>query len=271
MELIIVIIIMGVMSLGIAGFINLSTQTYLNVTERDELLANARFAVERLTREISSAVPNSVRTNGQCLEFVPIVASTIYTDIAIAPQVSNTLTVIPFIMNAGNIYQCTNACGDLLSVYPINATGRDIYDQNAGKVFAINNYVAPLIPTPPAIQNIPATITLTAAVGFAEDSPTNRVYIFNTPVSYCLRGETLTRYVNYDFTAAQGVPPFNSSNGDGSSSLMAEQLNAANSGFTVLGASLQRNAVVQIQLNFTRDNGDEQIVFDNAIHINNLP
>ena len=39
--------------------------------------------------------------------------------------------------------------------------------------------------------------------------------------------------------------------------------------FTVLPASLQRNAVVQIKLNFIRD--DEQVVFDNAIHISNVP
>lgn len=46
LELIIVIILLGVMAVGITGFITLSTQTYLNVTERDELLASARFAVK---------------------------------------------------------------------------------------------------------------------------------------------------------------------------------------------------------------------------------
>ena len=90
MELIIVIIIMGVMSVGIAGFIKLSTQTYLNVTERDELLANARFAVERLNREVRNALPNSIRTDNNvttnCLEFVPIKTSTVYTQIAVAPE-----------------------------------------------------------------------------------------------------------------------------------------------------------------------------------------
>ncbi len=35
MELIIVIILLGVMAVGIAGFITLTTQTYLNVSERD--------------------------------------------------------------------------------------------------------------------------------------------------------------------------------------------------------------------------------------------
>ena len=82
LELIIVIILLGVMAVGITGFITLSTQTYLNVTERDELLASARFAVERLNREVRNALPNSLRvktnvdTNKQCLEFIPIQAST---------------------------------------------------------------------------------------------------------------------------------------------------------------------------------------------------
>ena len=117
MELIIVMIIMGVMSVGIAGFIKLSTQTYLNVTERDELLANARFAVERLNREVRNALPNSMRTNGKCLEFVPIIASTVYTEIPVVPEpLANIIDVIPFKISDSVEYNC-NDCGDFVMVY----------------------------------------------------------------------------------------------------------------------------------------------------------
>jgi len=258
-ELIIVIIIMGVMAVGIAGFIKLSTQTYLNVTERDELLANARFSVERLNREVRNALPNSMRTTNNattnCLEFVPIITSTVYTQLAVAPDpVANTMAVIPFKTSDNVDYNC-NDCGDLVMVYPLNnADVYQVHSDNVGKAFEIESY--------PATDSSEIELKQTAA--FTEDSPTNRAYIINSPVSYCLNGSTLTRYVGYGFSVAQLLPPLL-----GSNSLMAENVDFTNSSFTVVAASLQRNAVVQIKLNFTRDG--EQVVFDNAIHINNIP
>ncbi len=259
MELIIVIIIMGVMAVGIAGFIKLSTQTYLNVTERDELLANARFAVERLNREVRNALPNSMRTANNvitnCLEFVPITTSTVYTQIAVAPEpVTNTIAVIPFKMSDSVDYNC-NDCGDVVIVYPLdNSEVYQDHSDTAGKAFEIESYLA--------INRSEIKLKQTAV--FTEDSPTNRAYIVNSPVSYCLNGGRLTRYVGYGFSGVQPLPP-----STGSNSLMAEGLDFASSNFTVVEASLQRNAVVQIKLNFTRDG--EQVVFDNAIHINNIP
>ena len=268
MELIIVIIIMGVMSLGIAGFIKLSTQTYLNVTERDELLANARFSVERLNREVRNALPSSMRefsnTTTRCLEFVPIVASTVYTDIAVAPNLpTNSLTVVPFNLRHNEAYICDSlsveGCEDIVIVYPLSKA--EIYKNhsgNAGKAFYIKKY------TQSTILNTLATIELENNSLFAEYSPTSRAYIFNTPVSYCLNGDQLKRHVGYGFNAVQPLPP-----SSGSSSLMAQNVDFASSSFTVLEASLRRNAVVQIKLNFTRDG--EEVVFDNAIHIKNIP
>ncbi|WP_057832744.1 PulJ/GspJ family protein [Colwellia sp. TT2012] len=264
MELIIVIIIMGVMSVGIAGFINLSTQTYLNVIERDELLANARFAVERLNREVRNAVPNSMREKSnsitRCLEFVPIIASTIYTEIPVAPDAADqNIDVVPFELANGNDYRCdassvSDPCNDVVIVYPLKKS--EVYqahNDNLGKAFQIRKY--------PAASD--SELELLQKITFTEDSPTNRAYIFNSPVSYCLNGGTLKRYVGYAFQVTQALPP--SIEG----SLMAEGLDFSSSSFTVFEASLQRNAVVQIKLNFTRDG--EQVVFDNAIHITNIP
>lgn len=273
MELIIVIIIMGVMSVGIAGFIKLSTQTYLNVTERDELLANARFAVERLNREIRNALPNSMRVDniiisgevvGQCLEYVPIVTSTVYTEIAVAPEsAANTLTVIPFKISATVDYACAD-CGDVVMVYPLDIT--EVYqDHNntSGKGFEIANYPATSI----------SEIELKQTGTFAEESPTQRAYIVNSPISYCIDGTTekITRYANYGFTAAQELPPNIVTSPALKSSLMAQNtsFNENDLPFSVTPPSLQRNAVVQIKLNFVR--GLEEVVFDNAIHINNIP
>lgn len=272
MELIIVIIILGVMAVGLGGFIGLSTQTYVNVTERDELISTVRFSVERLNREIRNAVPNSFRvavdsaTNPtkQCLEFVPITASTIYTEIATVPEPkSDKVTVIPFLAESGNSYSC-NECGDKMVVYPLSPN--DVYenhDVDLNKVFTIDEYVET------GIADQTATITLVGAgVNFAEDSPTSRTFIFNQAVSYCVENTTIVRYSGYTFSDTQLLPPFIST---GTSSLMAENVTFDPTAlpFSILPASLQRNAVVQVVLSFSRDG--EQITFDNATHVSNIP
>jgi MSHA biogenesis protein MshO len=60
-ELVTVIIVLGVVSVGISGFIRTGVQTYSDVIERDQLLGDSRFVVERIHRELRLAIPNSAR------------------------------------------------------------------------------------------------------------------------------------------------------------------------------------------------------------------
>jgi MSHA biogenesis protein MshO len=266
LELIIVIIILGVMSVGIAGFISLTTQTYLNVTERDKLLSSARFAVERLNREVRNAVPNSLRvknnTVSQCLEFTPIKASTIYIDIPVVPDPkSGEMTVVAFEDSTGSPFACSGFCLDYIVVYPLKS--EDIYDFN---VNTGNGKVTAFKPFSNLVSDI-WTIPIRPNLGmvFDEHSPTRRAYVFDYPVSYCVIDSELRRYYGHNLTAEQSLQP------TGGFSLMAENLLFDDSDlpFKVLSATLQRNALVQIKLNFDRD--EEIISFNNDIHIKNIP
>lgn len=263
LELIIVIIILGVMSVGIASFITLSTQTYLNVTERDNALGNARFVIERLSRELRDAVPNSIRIddNGltQCIEFVPIVASTTYIDIPVVPEpASADFSAIPFNNINGSPYTC-NACGDQVIVYPV--TTDDIYNNhndNSGKVFNLGSISSVAL-------NEWTLVIQNGAVSFDEESPTERLYIANQQISYCVSNGQIDRYSN-TIGGAQTIPAA------GNSVIMAENMapiDFSQPPFTILPATLTRNAIVQINLHFTRDG--EDYVFNNDIHINNIP
>jgi len=266
LELIVVIIILGVMSVGIAGFISLTTQTYLNVTERDELLSSARFAVERLNREVRNAVPNSLRvknnTESQCLEFTPIKASTTYIDIPVAPDpTSGEITVVAFEDSSGSPFACSGFCLDYIAVYPLKTS--DIYDFNvnsgSGKVTAFKAFSN----LPGSIWTIP--IRPNPGMVFDEHSPTRRAYVFDYPVSYCVINSELRRYYGHNLTADQTLQP------TGGFSLMAENLlfDENDLPFKVLPATLQRNALVQIKFNFDRDK--EVVSFNNDIHITNVP
>ncbi len=179
-ELVLVIVLLGVMSLGISSFIKLSTQTYVNVSERDALMSSSRFVIERLSREIRNALPNSIRVKPglsdpnyglQCIEFIPILATTNYIDLPVSPEPArNTIEVIPFkAQNGDNDYECSGSCLDMVSVYPLSAN--DIY---ADVTITPNKLAGLQSVTKPAGGPL-WTLNLDQALTFSAESPTKRL------------------------------------------------------------------------------------------------
>jgi len=234
-ELITVIVILGVLASSITSFIKFGTQIYTETTARDQLVSSARFAVERLNRDVRNALPNSlILTNaGQCLEFTPIIESSIYTDIPVMPETaSNEIKVIKFDETFDSNWSAI--------VYPL--TSDDVYDSDNGKIHGVNSIVT---------TGDEWLITLDNSVLFAEESPTQRLYFINGTVEYCLQNNTLVR-----------------SDSLSSNVLMAQDIVNTNP-FEILAATLQRNAMVQIYFQFEKNN--EQVTFNNEIQVLNVP
>lgn len=234
-EMIVVIIILGVLAAGISTFVSLSTQIYTESTAREQLVSSARFAIERLNRDIRNALPNSLRlTNvNQCLEFTPILESTTYTNIPVAPEMkSNTISVIRFEETLNDTWQAI--------VYPLNPN--DVYDDDSGKRHDVENIVDD------ALNEWVVVINDGTSTHFTEDSPTQRLYFINIneTVKYCLIGGNLTR---------NGI-------------LMAQDI-VNTSPFDIQPATLQRNAMVQTHFRFERNS--EQVTFNNEIQVLNVP
>lgn len=99
-ELVMVILLLGVMATFSSQFIGIGTQIYGDASRREQLMSDARFALERLNREVRDAVPGSVRVEdagggaqeqGACLRFWPIATAGRYLETASAPaRVSGT-------------------------------------------------------------------------------------------------------------------------------------------------------------------------------------
>ncbi|WOH35891.1 prepilin-type N-terminal cleavage/methylation domain-containing protein [Thalassotalea fonticola] len=252
-ELTLVIAILGIISVGFIGVINIGSNVYSNVSSRDTLISSSRFAVERLNREIRNALPNSIRIaalgDRQCVEFVPIVASTIYTQAPIFPDAAQTsISVIQF----GNGYLGDD--DDFVVIYPLNSN--DAYDPSLQKRAGLKS-----IDT--SVSNI-WQLELDSAAQFSEESPTERLFIISLPVSYCVAQNRLIRYQNYGFNITQDL--LSTANGV----LMAEFLNVDEGlPFTYQEDVQMRNAVVQIDFKFSQNN--ESVYFSNGVHINNVP
>jgi len=108
---------------------------------------------------------------------------------------------------------------------------------------------------------------MSAAHRFPVESPSNRFFLVSDPVSFCVVGERLWRYQGYGFLTTQpgvgGLP-----SGLPNRALLAERVTTAIP-FTVAPATLVRNAVVEIDMDFAR--GDDEVSLQHLVQVRNVP
>ena len=248
-ELILVMVVLSVLSIGAVQFISDSTEGYVSAGERAELAADVRLAIQRLNRELREALPNSPRVSGNCLEFIPVVGATVYTSAPIG-YASQTVTLVPFSAN-GITPASRLAIGPGANPYQLGN------NSDVSTTFVL---------TPPDAQN-EVTATLAAPHQFVSASPQRRVYAVENPVSFCVDGGALWRYRNYGFQAVQPLPADLPVSMPGRA-LLVEQLDAAVTPFTLAPATLTRNAVVNVEMHFQR--GGDTLEISHGIHMRNL-
>jgi len=249
-----VIVILGILAVGTTSFIRFGSQMYVETSEREQLISAGRFAVERLNREIRTALPNSIRIidgdgnsyeDGidleQCLEFTPVVASALYIDIPVTPEAAtSTINVNPF--DIGNF------AADMSDFLALDAA---VYTLTSDNVYIDGDRIYGMDTIDMLTNTAEWAIILDSAIQFAHDSPTQRMYFVDTSVEYCLLGTRLTRKKGSD------------------SALMAEDLVFSDSSFTLSDASLFRNAIVQVSLTFNKNS--ETVDFNNEVQVPNVP
>lgn len=263
-EMVTVILILGILVVGVSSFIIFGTRIFVESSSVDQVLSQSRFAIERMTRELRSALPNSVRLNGnnltyQCVEFVPIKASTTYLAMPIAPSAA-ALTGSVILDNVASKI----AVNQYVWIYPL--TDSDVYNIARQKRAQINSIST-------AANQV--TLTFTANARFAEASPRQRIYFASAPVSYCFEKASssneliLKRYTGYGLTASQPVPA-----DMGSGVLMAQGIanaltNSADLPLILTPSSLVNNAMVHLQPRFNV-NG-ETFQYRHQVQVINVP
>ena len=263
-EMVTVILILGILVVGVSSFIIFGTRIFVESSSVDQVLSQSRFAVERMTRELRSAVPNSVRLNGngltyQCVEFVPIEASTTYLSMPIVPS-SATLTGTVILDNLNSKI----AANQYAWIYPL--TDSDVYNSARQKRAQINTVSS-------AANQV--TLTFTANARFAEASPRQRIYFASAPVSYCFEKAsstnelTLTRYTGYGLNASQPTPSDMSSGVLMAQSVANVLSNNADLPMILTPSSLVNNAMVHLQPRFNV-NG-ETFQYRHQVQVINVP
>jgi MSHA biogenesis protein MshO len=262
-ELILVIVIIGILATLTSSFLSLGSRMYTETADRDKLLSQSRFALERLTRELRNAIPNSVRVHsaaGRCIEFVPVEVASRYTSIPLAAPGKASISFF----GLASEWQTLAAPGAGVDGYRayIYATDQtQIYltgsGSSPGRFFEIDSALFDA-----TTNGFNVTLNFASDIYFAVNSPSNRIYLAKSPVSYCINNAgQLHRYAGYEFAATPNLS-------DGS--LMAENLDPSLSTFQVDNPSLSRNSISHLVLVFhTTLSG--KLFFNQEVHIPNVP
>lgn len=250
-ELVSALIVLALLGISISSWLGFGARIYAEGNARSQATDELRFALLRLSRELTLAVPNSLRVAGdgsvQCLEWVVARAAGTYLSLPLTTA-SASVSVAP-------LAAYSFAAGDQLLVAALTTA----------EVYAVASSQRRLL----AAYNGTTTLTLNAVTTFGRASPASRFYIINEPLSYCLRSGALYRHAGYALAASQNA----FANGG---VLMAEHLAnnlnlAAELPFVVAGANLSRQAIAQIRLLAAVADGSEPIEFLHSVAVTNVP
>lgn len=246
-ELVIIIVVMGVLMAGTAVYITNSVSAYSAVARRDQLTSMGRLTVERVVRDLRTALPNSVRVSNNCIEFLPVISGSAYLTLPVDSS-GTTFTAADFVLP-------TYADTKHVVVYPYNQTS--LYAQsNPG----------PIAPFSSKAGSPTATVTLGSSYRFERHAPYRRFFIVKNPTSYCVVGTSLNRYRNYSISPTQSTPP------SVTAELVAEDIQTNDGSvinpFQYTPGTLQRNAIVALDFRFLIDG--EWIRLTHEVQIRNV-
>jgi MSHA biogenesis protein MshO len=259
-EMVMVIVILGVVGGMVAVFMRGPIDAYVATGHRAALTDVADATARRMARDISKALPNSVlNPNPTCIEFVPTKTGGRYRADDTASGLDFARPDTSFNMLGDNSALPANqqiAVGDIIAIYNLGISGASAYDVPPSNISAVTAIAADAS-APVAAPQTKITID---AKQFPLASPGNRFHVIpanEQVVAYVCTAGRLMRTVR---TLAAAACPDNGST-------MATDVSACN--FDYAGSDLQRNALVRLQLGFTR-NGETASLY-HEVHVGNAP
>lgn len=269
-ELILVIVILGIVSISVSGIIRSAMNAVTTVSERENLVREGSFLVERFSREMGNAVPNSVRIAGSsaahCVEFVPLKWSTIYLSLPLVNETETTANVVELVDINDNTYAPSNS--DYAIVYPTEAA--EVYKASLNHRQLVTSCSDDGDGDCASNDDSDSVVQISFADGFDTTSPSKRMYFAQEAVSYCMRNNQVYRHVDSIntnqtiYTSGGTLMAQKLVNVLGSSESVGEQ-----NPFQSVNASLQRNASTRSLFIFGRD--DEYVTFMQEVQIPNVP
>lgn len=264
-ELVLVIVIVGVLAGMSARLISQPVEMFDEQARRAELTDAAASALMLMARDIRNALPNSLRlSGGNALELLRVVDAERYrTDppggaadrlrFNAADDQFNTLGAL------GDAASYTN---HYLSVYPLGQAGANPWLDDVLSP-PVNVTVASVTaPGPPGYDD-EYRVTLSAAHQFPFESPAQRIFLVEGPVSYLCAGGRLERFQGYGVMAAQ---PTTAAATGVAGALVVRDVESCSFSYTAAGA---RRGLLTLAL--ALNSAGERVRLLRQVHVDNTP
>ena len=264
-ELIIVIAITAVIAGGVAVFISRPFEGYVDSARRAELTDIADTALRRITRDLRTALPNSIRI--ACVPSCGPLTSTYYLEYLQTSGGGRYRADVDS-SGAGNIldFTTTDTSFDVIGPMPTFAGGESIVLYNLAASGTVANAYDGTDNRASYSSSAGNTITLSPGFKFAYPSPGKRFSVVQYAVTYACNPTTgeLRRYWNYGIAAAQATPPVG-----GTTALLANNISPTNGCSFTYSQTDSRTGVVGLAVRIERS-GEVVQLFQQA-HVNNVP
>jgi MSHA biogenesis protein MshO len=273
-ELVVTIAVASVVVAFMALFIVMPMNAYTAQTRRATLVDESDSALRFMSRDIRSALPNSVRvaTSGTvtALELLATADGARYQDNG---PLGNPALVLDF-TTADGAFATTvpftqltlpwSSSAYYLSIYNVGVPGANAYQ--AANVITPAGTTISISAGSSSNQNL---VTLSPAFQFAYGSPEKRVYLVSGPVSYLCdtSAGTLTRYSGYSISSTQPTSSAALASQGATSALVAA--NVASCAFTYSTGTAQRNALATLELQIAQSGETVQLL--NEVQVVNAP
>ena len=254
LEMIMVIVITGIIGVAIALFVRQPVESYVDAARRAELTDIADTALRRITRDLRTALPNSVRVDGtgKYIEYLQTGGGGRYRAEKDSGGLGETLD-----------FATADTLFDVIGPMPSLAAGDQIVVYNLGPGSGVTDAYTGGNRT--AFSSVSAPTVTIAAKQFPFASPGKRFQVVQYPVTYACEAGVLRRYWGYAISAAQPVPPVG-----GNSALLATNVNDATCKFSyTTGGAGQRTGVVSLSMQV--EQAGEKVQLFQQVHINNVP
>lgn len=248
-ELIAVLLILSVIGAMGVGFVTTNMQVMVSVRNQQHLFKDGQFVLRRIDGEITNALPNSLRisNNGQCLEFLPVVASGVY--LADVPDGLNgdpatgrstAITVAPFTPYG-------EASVSFMAIGALNSA--EVYGANPASLSAVRRYTN-------------TSVQLEADKTWLNNSVSHRFYLLGLARAFC--------FINGDIRFYRDLSPASGSvNLSSDYDLLSTQLAPGEFRLQLLNASAVQNAGIQLEIMLRR--GQEQFPALRTVVIKHVP
>lgn len=252
-ELITVIVIVGILSVMGTNLVTLPVKSYFDQQRRTTLVDNAESALRLMQRDIRSALPNSLRITGggKVLELLHTNQGGRYRAKLAGNGSGNILGFTAADASFDVIGTLDSAPRGELVIYNLGLAPADAYA--GGNRATLSN------------SSTTSSISLSVAKLFPLQSPQQRFYIVDTPITYACDTSTgqLLRYSGYSITTSQANPP----------SGVAGQIqvnHVSDCQFTYASATANRAGLLTLQITLT-DNSGESVHLHHQVHVDNTP